>query len=64
VVLFDASGLPPLPGVTVITLPKSAGMAAILAMLPAMQHFMLGYAAQRVADVGTPRRSSKITRME
>ncbi len=64
VVLFDTSGLPPVLGVTTIVLPKSTGMAAILATLPAMQRFMLGYAAQRVADVGTPRRSSKITRTE
>lgn len=64
VVVFDASGLPPVPGVTTITLPKASGMAAILATLPALQRFMLGYAAQRVADVGTPRRSSKITRTE
>lgn len=64
VVLFNASGLPPLPGVTTIALPRSAGMAAILATLPALQRFMLGYATARVADVGTPRRSSKITRTE
>lgn len=64
VVLFDASGLPSVPGITTIALPKSSGMAAILATLPAMQRFMLGYAASRVADVGTPRRSSKITRTE
>ncbi len=64
VVLFDASGLPPVPGVNTITLPKYTGMAAILATLPAMQRFMLGFATQRVADVGTPRRSSKITRTE
>lgn len=64
VVLFDASGGPSQPGIVTITLPQSAGMAAILATLPAMQRFMLGYAAARVADVGTPRRSSKITRTE
>lgn len=64
VVLFDAAGLAPMPGVCTVALPKSAGMAAIMAMLPAMQRFMLGYAAARVADVGTPRRSSKITRTE
>lgn len=64
VVLFDASGLPAIPGVITIPLPKSAGMAAILATLPAMQRFMLDSAARRVADVGTPRRSSKITRTE
>jgi hypothetical protein len=33
-------------------------------MLPTMQRLMLDFAANRVADVGTPRRSSKITRIE
>ena len=64
VVLFDACGAPAIPGVTTIALPKATGMAAILATLPAMQRFILGYAAARVVDVGTPRRSSKITRVE
>ena len=64
VVVFDASGLLPVSGVTTVHLPKSGGMAAVLASLPAMQRFMLGYAASRVADVGTPRRSTKITRTE
>ena len=64
VVVFDASGAAPLLGVTTISMPKSSGMAAILTVLPAIQRFMLGYAVARVADVGTPRRSSKITRTE
>jgi fructoselysine-6-P-deglycase FrlB-like protein len=65
VVLFDASGAEEaIPGVTVMGLPRAQGMAAILTALPAMQRFMLGFAAQRVIDVGTPRRSSKITRTE
>jgi fructoselysine-6-P-deglycase FrlB-like protein len=64
VVVFDASGLAPISGVTTISLPRASGMAAVFASLPAMQLFMLGYAAARVADVGTPRRSSKITRTE
>lgn len=65
VVLFNASGTgEAIPGVTIVALPRAAGMAAILTALLAMQRFMLGFAAQRVADVGTPRRSSKITRTE
>jgi fructoselysine-6-P-deglycase FrlB-like protein len=64
VVLLDASGADPLSGVTCLRLPKSNGMAAIFAMLPAMQRLLLGYAGARVADLGTPRRSSKITRTE
>lgn len=64
VVLFDASGMGPVDGVANIVLRRSAGMAAILAALPAMQCFLLGFAVARVADVGTPKRSSKITRTE
>ena len=47
-----------------VTLPRSGGMAAIFALLPAMQRLMLDFAAARVVDVGTPRRSAKITRVE
>lgn len=64
VVMLDASGQPPVEGVTGIALPRAGGMAAILTMLPTMQRLMLDFAASRVADVGTPRRSSKITRIE
>ncbi len=64
VVLLDASGSDPVSGVVCVALPRCGGMAAILATLPAMQRLMLGYAAARVEDVGTPRRSSKITRTE
>ena len=64
VVLFDASAAPALPGVTTVALPRLAGMAAILAILPAMQRFTLDHAARRASDVGTPRRSSKISRTE
>ncbi len=64
VVLFDTSGAAPIDGVVAIALPKTSGLAAAFAILPAMQRFMLAFAAARVADVGTPRRSSKITRTE
>jgi fructoselysine-6-P-deglycase FrlB-like protein len=65
VVLIDASGArEAIPGVTTVTLPRAQGAAAVLVTLPAMQELMVGYAADRVANVGTPRRSSKITRTE
>jgi fructoselysine-6-P-deglycase FrlB-like protein len=64
VVLFDCSGAPPVSGVTAVTLPKASGLAAAFALLPAAQRFMLEFAARRVPDVGTPRRSTKITRTE
>ena len=37
---------------------------AALTILPTAQRLMLGFAASRVADVGIPRLSSKITRTE
>ena len=64
VILFDASGGGPVADVVNVTLPRSGGMAAIFALLPAMQRLMLDFAAARVVDVGTPRRSAKITRVE
>ena len=64
VVVFDASGEAPLPGVTSVSLPAAGGLPALLALLPNAQRFMLAFAAARVADAGTPRRSAKITRTE
>jgi fructoselysine-6-P-deglycase FrlB-like protein len=64
VVLFDASGLAPVDGAIVVAVPKASGLAAAFAILPAAQRFMVEFAARRVADVGTPRRSTKITRTE
>ncbi len=39
-------------------------MAAIFAMLPVAQSFMIAFAAARVENAGTPVRSTKITRSE
>ena len=64
VVLFDTSGAAPVDGTLTLALPRAAGLAAAFAMLPAMQRFMLAFAAERVADVGKPQRSSKVTRTE
>ncbi len=64
VALFDSSGAAPVDGAITLASPRASGLAAAFAMLPAMQRFMLEFAARRVADVGTPRRSTKITRTE
>jgi fructoselysine-6-P-deglycase FrlB-like protein len=64
VVVFDASGETPVEGVPTIDAGAASDIAAIFALLPAAQHFMLGFAGARVADVGTPVRSTKITRSE
>lgn len=63
-VLFDASGMAPVPGASMITFSKASGLAAVFAMLPTAQRLMIGFSAARVRDVGTPVRSSKITRTE
>ncbi|WP_042775348.1 SIS domain-containing protein [Sinorhizobium fredii] len=64
VVVFDASGKPPIAGVTTIPFKPAAGMAAIFAMLPVAQTFMIAFADARVENAGTPVRSTKITRSE
>ncbi|WP_407866794.1 SIS domain-containing protein [Phyllobacterium phragmitis] len=64
VVIFDASGKQPVEGVITIPVAASGGMAAIFVLLPAAQRFMVEFSASRVADAGTPVRSSKVTRSE
>jgi len=64
VVVFDSSEAVPVAGAVTLAWPPAQGLAAAFAMLPTAQRFMLGLAAARVAEVGTPRRSSKITRDE
>lgn len=64
VVVFDSSGQAPIEGTVMIDVGAATGMAAIFALLPAGQHFMLGFAGTRVEDLGTPVRTTKITRSE
>jgi len=63
-VVFDASGLDPVAVAVTIPFAKASGLAAVFSMLPTAQRLMIGFAAVRVADAGTPLRSSKITRTE
>lgn len=64
VVVFDCSGKPPIEGATTLSFAPADGLAAILAMLPVAQRFMIAFAAARVENAGTPVRSTKITRSE
>lgn len=64
VVVFDASGENPIEGGATIDTGTASGIAAIFALLPAAQRFMLGFAGARVADLGMPIRTTKITRSE
>lgn len=64
VIVFDASGEAQIEGVTTIPFAPASGLAAIFAMLPVAQSFMIAFAAARVENAGTPVRSTKITRSE
>ncbi|MBZ7925225.1 aminotransferase [Ensifer adhaerens] len=64
VIVFDASGEAPIEGVNTIPFAPASGLAAIFAMLPVAQSFMIAFAAARVENAGTPVRSTKITRSE
>ena len=63
-VVFDMSGAEPVAGAVTVALPRTAGIAAIFRVLPVAQRFMLAFAAARVPDVGTPKRSTKVTAIE
>ena len=63
-VVFDASGGDAAKGAVTVRFPQTSGLAALFALLPAAQRFMVDFAASRVDDVGTPVRSQKITRIE
>ena len=62
VVMFDLSGDPPPPEAVTISLPRASGMAAALAVLPPIQRFGIEIARRRIADIGAPVRSTKVTR--
>jgi len=63
-VVFDASSAAPAKGAVTVAVPRAGGLAALFALMPAAQRFMVDFAASRVADVGTPLRSQKVTRIE
>ena len=63
-VVFDASGRPPVPGAVTIAFAPLTGLAAVFAMLPTAQRLMIAFAAARVENAGTPVRSTKVTRSE
>jgi fructoselysine-6-P-deglycase FrlB-like protein len=64
VVVFDSSSAVPVEGAVTLRFSPASGMAAIFAMLPVAQRFMLAFADERVENAGTPVRSTKITRSE
>ncbi|WP_412770316.1 SIS domain-containing protein [Rhizobium mesoamericanum] len=64
VIIFDASGEEAVAGAITIGFKPASGLAAIFAMLPVAQRFMIAFANARVDNAGTPVRSTKITRSE
>ena len=63
-VLIDASGARSPSGAVQIEVSKARDVAAAMAMLPPTQRLVIEIARRRVPDVGTPRRSGKVTRTE
>jgi fructoselysine-6-P-deglycase FrlB-like protein len=61
VVVLDISGRQTIANAVTVCLPPATGMAAIFAVLPALQALLVTLAAGRVADVGEPVRSTKVT---
>ncbi|WP_353471450.1 aminotransferase [Salipiger sp. H15] len=64
VVIFDASGLPPVEGALTVPCQAAAGLAGAFSMLPSAQRFMVDFAASRMPDAGTPLRCTKVTKVE
>ncbi|WP_413468337.1 SIS domain-containing protein [Mesorhizobium sp. B1-1-8] len=64
VIVFDASGEPPVAGAVTLAFEPAVGLAAIFAMLPVAQRLMIAFADARVDNAGTPVRTTKITRSE
>ena len=63
-IIFDASGKPPVAGAVTLAFKPASGLAAIFAMLPMAQRLMIAFADARVDNAGTPVRTTKITRSE
>lgn len=63
-IVLDASGQRPAAGCLTLSPGRHDGLAALTALLPISQRLMIRFAAARVADVGTPMHSQKVTRIE
>lgn len=63
-IVFDASGMPPVAGAVTLSFKPAFGLPAIFAMLPVAQRLMIAFADSRVENAGTPVRTTKITRSE
>lgn len=60
-VIFDCSGEAPIEGAVTVAFPRNEGLSAVAAMLPALQELIIAVSDRKVAGVGEPVRSTKIT---
>lgn len=60
-VIFDCSGEAPIEGAVTVAFPRSEGLCAVATMLPALQRLIIAVSGRKVAGVGEPVRSTKIT---
>lgn len=60
-VIFDCSGEAPVEGAVTVTFPRSERLSAVVTMLPALQKLIIAVSGRKVAGVGEPVRSTKIT---
>jgi hypothetical protein len=61
-VVFDCSGGTPASAAINIAFSPRQGLAAVFAVLPALQRLIISIATRKVDRVGEPIRSTKITR--
>jgi fructoselysine-6-P-deglycase FrlB-like protein len=60
-VIFDCSGEAPLEGTVTVAFSRNEGLSAVATMLPALQKLIIAVSGRKVAGVGEPVRSTKIT---
>lgn len=63
-IVLDASGGTAAAGAETLSVGRHDGLAGLAALIPASQRLMLDFAVTRVAEVGRPLRTNKITRIE
>jgi len=63
-IVIDVSGEAPCDGALNLMLPRSTGLPAAIAILPSLQQLLIRVAGKRVARLGEPVRSTKVTGIE
>jgi fructoselysine-6-P-deglycase FrlB-like protein len=63
-IVVDVSGEAPVEGSLNLTLPRATGLPAAISILPGLQQLLIRVAGKRVAHLGEPIRSSKVTGIE